>query len=989
MFRFRTALWLVGLAALVLVCAWFWTTRQDAKPNELTVGGPTVPAYEAVEVVAREGQQALTLTGTVRDQAGQPIAEAEVSLAASTQPSLTTSHCGVCGQPLLSCRAPETARAISAAFDEHRGDLLAALTTRSDGQGRFRFERLAGTSFMVWARAPHYGEGMKERAAPGEAVELFLPRERTLVGFLKDEAGAPLVGTVRAMSQRLAHVVQTSSDATGHFTLLGLGEGPFYLQAVAPGHLPVARAQLEARPDPVVLSLPAARRLEVRVLSQGKPVDGAVVLQGNHLSREYRVREGFVGIDELYPGDLMVVAMSGNLASAPTRVTLAGWVTQLTLNLERAGALLVTVVDEEGHPVAESTVDLLTRSGELVARRKLKPGEVARFGPVGPGDYELNAASEGFASARVPAVVKATETAIEVALTRGTLISGRVIDEYGRPAPGVAVLVTPTGDSVVADAAGRFSAAVPSPGLYTLQAHHSDQGGGELKVTAPADDVALQLEPKAGAEVTVTLGGRRVEGAQVTLFHREGNFRSDRPSGADGVVLMRGLPNDTYTLVATHPDYLSSDHQTVTLAEGPLLKVTAELKEGAAISGQVVDTLGAPVSSVVVTVNPRGAEPATTDAEGHFSISPLRPGAVYGVRVAQRGFDQPDRARATAGGEPIRLVVNRQTVFHGRVLGDGQPLKGFRVDEFDVNSADGRFELPLPATTDRVVVTVEAPGFEPLVQTRPNSPDLGDFELKRAPQVTGIVRDEGGQAVPDAVVTCDSCEQSVLSDPSGRFALGKPAHQHEFKVLAKKARRTASRLVNAQATEGVELVLKGGVQLSGTVWLPSGSPAPGVEISGVGVDRSEVISVVTGADGTFFLEVPPGSYRFALSALGPGQLAEDQPALITEVSGAQARLDFGQAPGMGTVTARVSPLPGYALWLVRGDQRSFGNPPMELLRAPWAQMVYQPHVERVVFGGLTPGRYTLVWASFHAQTPDGPIVVPVDVPSPGEVRLTR
>ena len=97
------------------------------------------------------------------------------------------------------------------------------------------------------------------------------------------------------------------------------------------------------------------------------------------------------------------------------------------------------------------------------------------------------------------------------------MISGRVIDEYGRPSPGVAVLVTPTGDSITSDADGRFVAPVPSPGLYELHAHHSDWGGGEIKVTAPKEDVVLQLEPKAGAEITVTAEGRRVEGASVTL----------------------------------------------------------------------------------------------------------------------------------------------------------------------------------------------------------------------------------------------------------------------------------------------------------------------------------------------------------------------------------------------------------------------------------------------------------------------------------------
>jgi hypothetical protein len=288
-----------------------------------------------------------------------------------------------------------------------------------------------------------------------------------------------------------------------------------------------------------------------------------------------------------------------------------------------------------------------------------------------------------------------------------------------------------------------------------------------------------------------------------------------------------------------------------------------------------------------------------------------------------------------------------------------------------------------------VVLAIEAPGYEPLMEKRPDTPDLGEFELKRAPPVTGVVHDETGAPVEGAVVSCDSCEQSVLSGPDGRFSLGKPALQHEFKVVAKKGKRTATRTATDKTLEGLELVLQAGVQLSGTVYQADGTPAPGVELSGVQVDRSEPMSVVTNADGTYATELPPGTYRFMPSIPGATMHSEDPPALITRIDGAQAHLDFGPAPGLASLTVRLTPQPGYALWLVRGTAKGFGNPPMELLHADWAMLVYQPRVDRVTFGGLAPGHYTLVWASFHANVPEGPLTVPVDVPASGEVTLVR
>ena len=251
------------------------------------------------------------------------------------------------------------------------------------------------------------------------------------------------------------------------------------------------------------------------------------------------------------------------------------------------------------------------------------------------------------------------------------------------------------------------------------------------------------------------------------------------------------------------------------------------------------------------------------------------------------------------------------------------------------------------------------------------------------------MHDESGAAVADAVVGCDSCEQSVLSGQDGRFALGKPAFQREFTVVAKKGRRTATKPVSDGALQGLELVLKPGVKLSGLAYLPNAQPAAGLEIAGVNVDRGETVSVVTNADGSYAMDVAPGVYRFMLSLPQSQTQSEDPPAVIAEVAGPEARIDFGPVPGLGTLSVRLVPKPGYALWLVRGDVRAVGNPPMELLRASWAQLVYQPQTDRVTLGALAPGRYTLVWASFHAAVAGGPLLVPVSVPSAGEVTLVQ
>jgi protocatechuate 3,4-dioxygenase beta subunit len=986
---------IIGVVAALLVAgaAWLWSgTASGPRALAAASGKPSsapLPEFSAVEV-SSGADEGLTLTGRVLDSAGRPVAGAEVFLASSVEKTLADVRCDECGQALLSCPARETALHTLAFFEQHHGFLTPRATASTDAQGRFRFERLVGVSFSLWARAPGLGVALRERAAPGDPVELYLPPLRSIGGQVVDDAGQPLQGArVHAVSRRVPLPFEAVAGPGGVFALEGLGEGPFYVLATAEGYLPAVESQVEAGPQPVRLKLTPARTLEVRVTRNGAPAAATVRLRGDHLAREQRTEGEPLRFTGLYPDEVVVTAEAPGLAAAPRTLTLDARVTRVTLELEVAGRLLVTVVDEAGEPVPEPELLLRTPGGDLIRRERVATGAMVELGPLAAGDYVLHGQAEGFRDAQLPARVVAGETTLELELERATLITGQVLDEYGRPAPRVSVLVQPTGESVVADADGRFAAPVPTPGLYELHAHHSEWGGGQVKVTAPASGVQLALEPRAALEVTVSSAGRRVEGADVVLWvEQEGIFRSDRASGSDGVVPMRGMPAGTYWMMASHPDYLPSDRKQVTLEDGQTLKLEAELKPGAPLSGEVVDGQGAPVAGVTLVVVPRGAEPVQSDARGHFEFRALRPDRGYRLEAKHPGYDQVERAEGKAGGPPVRVVLKRRDVFRGRVVGDdGAPVRRYRVDEHQVDSPDGRFELPLATAGDRIIAAVDAPGYEPMMVDRPASPDLGDLVLEKLPSVSGQVRDAGGAPVADAVVTCDVCDESVMTGPDGRFTLASPPYVPRFTVSARKGRLSGTQSLERGARGPVELTLRQATRLSGRVFREDGRPAAGVEVEAVNSDRGEPLTIVTGPDGGYSVEVAPGSYRFALGASGE---FSGEPALVVQVAGADMRLDLGAAPGSASLTVQLKPERGKALWVVAGELGDVGNPPaMALMRSRWAQLVYQPRGEQVVLKGLAPGRYTLVWGHFHVETPGGPEVRVVDVPSGGEVALGR
>lgn len=983
--------WLVigAAAALVAVAVAVLWPRSGPPPAPVAASPATraLPDFESVEV-SSGASEGLALTGRVLDASGRPVAGADVFLSASAQKTLTSVRCDECGQALLACPARESGLRALAFFEQARGFLQPRATASTDAQGRFRFEHLAGVSFSVWARAPGFGAALHERAAPGEPVDLYLPPLRSMGGQVVDDAGRALPGAhVYAVSRKVPLPSEAVAGPDGSFTLSGLGEGPFYVLATASGFLPSVEPLVEAGPQPLRLRLEPSRTLEVHVTHNGAPVTATVRLAADHLAREARAEDGVARFEGLYPDELVVSAEAGKLGATPRTLSLSERLTQVTLELEEAGTLLVTVVDESGQPVPSPQLVLRTARGKSVQTQKPSTGALVQFGPLGVGDYVLEGKAQGYRDAQLPARVKPGETTLELEMARATLITGQVLDQYGRPAPNVSVLVQPTGDAVVSDAEGHFTAAVPTPGLYTLHAHHSEWGGGQVKATAPAEDVKLELEPRAALEVTVMGEGRRLEGADVVLWvDNENIFRSDSSSGPDGVVPMRGLPPGTYSLVATHRDYLPSERQKVTVEDGQTQRVTVTLEPGAALQGDVVDERGAPVAGASVVVLPNMTEPATTDAQGHFELRALKPGRAYLVEARHSGYDQRERVQGTPGGEPVRVVMETRTTFRGRVVADdGEPVRRFRVDENDVTSPDGRFEVALPTAGDRVIVSVEAPGFEPLMVDKPAQPsELGDLVLERAPSVTGLVRDEGGAPVADAVVGCDSCEDSVMSGADGRFTLPSPPFVAKFTVSARKGRLSASAPASREGSKSVELVLKPATHLTGTVYRPDGTPAAGFQLEGINSDRAEPISIVTGPDGQYSADVSPGHYRFAL---GSAREFSGEPALLVQVDGNEQRLDFGPGPGTASLTVQLKSERGKALWVIAGDAGAVGNPPKELMRARYGQLLYQPMGDRVTLRGFPPGHYTLVWSHFHTDTEDGPVVRSVELPASGDVVL--
>ncbi|MBZ4415498.1 carboxypeptidase-like regulatory domain-containing protein [Myxococcus sp. RHSTA-1-4] len=212
------------------------------------------------------------------------------------------------------------------------------------------------------------------------------------------------------------------------------------------------------------------------------------------------------------------------------------------------------------------------------------------------------------------------------------------------------------------------------------------------------------------------------------------------------------------------------------------------------ISGQVRNLDGLPVAGATVeayqhfpsvpldedflrnTAWPRETTTATTDAEGRFTLEPLRAGD-YGLEV--RHEEGIGDATARTGGPPVDIMLAPRCArtASGRVVDErGAPVTRFQVDSHRVRDAKGRFTLE-----GACYLNIEAGGFVsqgfPLLGFKSKHVDMPDIVLERGRQLMGRVLDADGKPVADVQLTAHwtgitSRPDSASTNASGRFSLG-------------------------------------------------------------------------------------------------------------------------------------------------------------------------------------------------------------------------
>ncbi|MGE3767777.1 MAG: carboxypeptidase regulatory-like domain-containing protein [Kofleriaceae bacterium] len=733
------------------------------------------------------------------------------------------------------------------------------------------------------------GSGAAIRAPEGPTLPADDPTGVRLTGFVIDGAGNAVVGAEvtaeiekgvidkalapstgagsgsgSAVATPVVHTgLPTGQD--GRFVIGGLAPGRYRLRVSGKGLLP---AEVRFVPVPSdATRIVVARQVSIAgvVLDEGKPAGGITVgLRGDAIGGGIETKSGADGtfaFDELPEGRYQLFAYKGALAARAVRVNRLGTgpFAPIELRLEPATIVVGRIIDKDEGIGLVGAVELRP-SGDDQAPRYARSGDdgVFRIEGVPNGRWIADAFSPGYLS---PGGVEmeAGKGVPELALAKGAVVEGKVVDGEGKPIEGATVRALGLGDKgvetselVEMDQLRRFSgillAQAPAAGT-------SGMGAGD-PTFLPRGELGVMLGPipplpAPGAAVAKPA---TIDPAMAQMATEAAPLASSgRPpvwtTGADGAFRIHGLPKSKLVVLAIAPGFAEGRSKPVSVEGAQVVTgVDVVLSPGTFIVGKVTDQHRVPVVGAQVSAKPEVGNPmdAFTDAEGEYRIGPVS-GTVdmhassYGHGDANREVELPLAKGRTAEEhrEDFTLVVADATLAGTLDDANGTAVKGAQIEVVGgagdgrraVVAADGTFSIDmLPAGPLRI--RVRHPDYPPA--------ELDTAATSGAAQRVRLQIPLGG-AIEGAVIdaTSGAPQTSILisatgpggavaeatSDKNGRWRLGPLAPGTwkltvtlpGFLAFSKEVDVTAARTPGQTSVRDVRLDLQRGALVGGTV----------------------------------------------------------------------------------------------------------------------------------------------------------------------------
>jgi uncharacterized GH25 family protein len=531
----------------------------------------------------------------------------------------------------------------------------------------------------------------------------------------------------------------------------------------------------------------------------GKGVAKAAVWLGSVPPRTATTEDdGTFTFDKLVGRSYALSAKSADLIGGPITHKLTAKSDPVVIKLAEAAAIEVTVVDENKQPMAGVEV----KAGETVESIATTDGKgEAMLKPVSPGYARVDATLDGYAPGGAFTTVGSpgSTARVTISLSRGFAISGRVLDESGRPIAKAKVgldngafswRTVGAGEkkdpsSATTDDKGEFKIAAAASGTHVVFAVDGEHAPARSK------PVTVDKRPVTGVEIVMKAGGL-LAGVVVDATDKPVPYATVRIAGAgpqmmqvaarqattdeNGTFEMRGISRTKMQARAESESAASklADFDLSDKAEHRDMKLVLDVT--GLIAGKVVDDKGTPVAEVQVNAFPdvlgggtvdniaiAGMSSATTDGEGAFKLTGL-PDGTYKL-WAQRpngnfGGWGIQNVSAKTGDKAVKITLASPGGIKGTLAieGGGAPKVATAAVGWQPPTPvqEGKFEIKEldPGTYD---VTFRGPDFAMMVKRDVKVEagkviELGAITVYRGRKVSGRVVDAKGKAIGGATV---------------------------------------------------------------------------------------------------------------------------------------------------------------------------------------------------------------------------------------------